>query len=280
VDVDPGEFNHNRYIDAPINASPGEAACALADALQKKHFRAPDAEWVARNVIERQKAFEPLGNETEGMVHPLRMARELAPRMPDNAIFMADGANCLNWYKAILRVKQSPGWLDHSPFGAMGVSLPMALGAVAASQDIAKETGQPERPVFLGAGDGAIGFYLAEFSTASRHNLPFFTMISNDGGWGANRNSQRRNLGRNFGVDFNQNHYELVARGLDCHGEIAENPSEVGPAFDRALAAVAAGKPAVVNVVVHPESGTIRGEDPRLQMVSFNKDWPRTRITY
>jgi hypothetical protein len=58
---------------------------------------------------------------------------------------------------------------------------------------------------------------------------------------------------------------------------MAARPGEVGPAFDRALSAVAEGRPALVNVVVDPESGNLRGQDPHLQMVTFNPTWPGKR---
>ena len=158
----------------------------------------------------------------------------------------------------------------------MGVGTPLAIGAVAAEQDAAKAGLRDQRPVFLATGDGAFGFYAIELATASRHGLPFFAMVANDGGWGANRNSQRRSIGRNVGVELDQNRYDLLAESLNCHGELAESPPEVGPAMDRALKAVASGKPALVNVLVDPESGSERGSDKRLQYVTFNPAWPRT----
>jgi hypothetical protein len=47
-------------------------------------------------------------------------------------------------------------------------------------------------------------------------------------------------------------------------------PAEVGPAFDRALAAVRAGTPAVVNVLVDRVASGDR-TDPLVQMISFNR---------
>lgn len=277
IDIDGADVGRNRPIEVAIVADAAVATEAIADALAQKGFRGWGRPvWVndgLRQVIDR---VDELGHDEGGPVHPLRMARELATRLPEDAIIVGDGANCLNWYKAELKVHRPGSWLDHEPFGAMGIGVPMALGAVAAEQDAARQSGRAERPVFLVTGDGAFGFFPTELATSARHRLPFFTMIANDGGWGANRNSQRRSLGRNVGVDLDQNRYELLAEALGAHGELAETPAEVGPAIDRALAAVAGGRSAVVNVIVDPESGTARGDDPLLQMVSFNRDWPRT----
>jgi acetolactate synthase-1/2/3 large subunit len=144
------------------------------------------------------------------------------------------------------------------------VGLPHAIGAAAAFQ----EEGQ-ERPVFLSTGDGAIGLYLGELATASLHGLPIFIVVSNDGSWGSSRNITLRLFNGTFGVDLNQSRYDLVAQGLECGGEFAQTPAEVGPAFDRAMATVKQGKPVLVNVLVDRNSGTER-RDPLLQMISFN----------
>ena len=128
------------------------------------------------------------------------------------------------------------------------------------------------RPVFLGTGDGAFGQYLGELATASLHHLPIFIMLANDGCWGASRNLELRLIGRLYGVELNQSRYDLVAQGLECHGELAERPADVGPAFDRALVAVRSGKPALVNCMVDCRTGDLRS-DPLLQTAPFNNEW-------
>ncbi|MDE3076295.1 MAG: thiamine pyrophosphate-binding protein, partial [Chloroflexota bacterium] len=255
IDIDGAEIGRNRRVEAPVVGDCGPAVEALADELSKRGYRPRPTAWLHEAILDKLARIDGLGREEKGMVHPLRMARELARRMPPDAIFVGDGANAMNWYKAVLRIEQSPGWLDYDPFGCMGVGLPLAIGAVAAQQ----ETGTP-RPVFLGAGDGAFGQYLGELATASLHRLPMFIMVANDGGWGASRNIELRVMGRTVGVDFNQSRYELVAQGLECYGESAACPGEVGPAFDRALEAVRNGRPAVVNVLVDRDSGNQRSD--------------------
>lgn len=265
IESDPAEIGRNRAVDAPIAADCGLAIEAIADALSRKRMARGSARWVAEAIAPRLARIEETGRAESGQVHPLRMARELAQRMPANALFVGDGANCNNWYKAVVRCAVSPGFVDHEPFGAMGVGLPHALGAAAALQ----EDGD-DRPVFLGTGDGAIGQYLGELATASLHGLPVFIMVANDGAWGSSRNITLRLFKGTTGVNLNQSRYDLVAEGLECHGELASTPAEVGPAFDRALAAVKQGRPALVNVLVDPDSGGERS-DPLLQVISFNR---------
>lgn len=267
VDIDAAEIGRNRYVECPVVGDCGPALEDLAAELSRREYRPRDHAWAAAALRERRAKIDALGREESGLVHPLRMAQELMARMPENAVFVSDGANCANWYKAVVRVRQAPGWLDYDPFGSMGVGLPLAIGAVAALQ----ETGEA-RPVYLGAGDGAIGQYLAELATASLHGLPLFVMVANDGAWGASRSITLRSFGGTYGVLMNRSRYDLVAQGLECHGELASSPAEVGPAFDRALAAVRRGRPALVNVLVDTEASADRAGD--LQMVPFNREWP------
>ena len=92
----------------------------------------------------------------------------------------------------------------------------------------------------------------------------------NDGTWGSSRNITLRLFNGTVGVDMNQSRYDLVAQGLECHGEFAPTPADVGPAFDRALDAVRAGNTAVVNVLGDRVASGDRA-DPLVQMISFNR---------
>jgi len=265
IDNEAEEIGRGRVIDAPVAGDCRLSLAAITDALRKRSPTFSCGGWVKAAVAPKLERIDGAGRNEEGQVHPLRMARELAERMPENALFVGDGANCNSWFKGVIRCTHSPGFLDHEPFGAMGVGLPHAIGAAAAFQEMGED-----RPVFLGTGDGAFGQYLGELATASLHGLPIFVMVANDGAWGSSRNITLHLFNGTYGVDFAQSRYDLVAEGLECHGEIAQTPAEVGPAFDRAIAAVQAGKTAVVNVLVDPDNGLER-RDPLLQMITFNR---------
>jgi acetolactate synthase-1/2/3 large subunit len=261
---DAAEIGRNRAVDAPLAGDVRLALEAIAAQLAVRKT-VWSAAWMKAAVAPRLARIDGAGRSEGGQAHPLRMARELAARMPADALWVGDGANANNWYKAISRCRVSPGFIDHEPFGAMGVGLPHAIGAAAAFQEDGVQ-----RMVCLGTGDGAIGQYLGEFATAALHELPIFVMIANDGAWGSSRNITLRLFRGTTGVMLAQSRYDIVAQGLDCHGEFAATPAEIGPAIERALAAVRAGRPAVVNVLVDVETGAERA-DTLLQMVSFKR---------
>jgi acetolactate synthase-1/2/3 large subunit len=258
------EIGRNRVVAAPMAGDVRLGLEAIADGLAASKPKW-SAAWVADAVKPRLARIEESGRSETGQAHPLRMARELKARVPADALWVGDGANSNNWYKAISRCTTSPGYLDHEPFGAMGVGLPHAIGAAAAFAEDGIN-----RMVCLGTGDGAFGQYLGELATASLHGLPIFVMVANDGAWGSSRVITMRLFKGTTGVALNQSRYDLTAESLECHGEFAATPADIGPAFDRALAAVRAGKPAVVNVLVDVETGNERA-DTLLQMVSFKR---------
>lgn len=272
IDIDAAEIGRNRRIEVPIAGDCGPALEAIARELAERRYAPRDPAWLAAGLAERMARIDAAGRDEHGLTHPLRMARELAARMPAGAIFVGDGANCLNWYKGVLQMRTPGLWMDHEPFGSMGVGLPLAIGAMAAEQESAAP-----RPVFLGTGDGALGQYLAELASASLHRLPIFIMLANDASWGASREIALRLFRDTYGTDLVHSRYDLVAQGLDCHGELAGTPAEVGPAFDRALAAVRAGRPALVNVLADRESSGALRREPLLQMVPFNEAWHAAR---
>jgi acetolactate synthase-1/2/3 large subunit len=56
--------------------------------------------------------------------------------------------------------------------------------------------------------------------------------------------------GRRVVTDLAPTRYDLAAAGLGCHGEHVERPADLRPALERALAA---GRPACVNVMTDPQ---------------------------
>ncbi len=64
----------------------------------------------------------------------------------------------------------------------------------------------------------------------------------------ASRRVQLRAMGADASLGFQR--YDKVVEALGGHGEFVEQPDEIRPALDRALAA---GKPAIVNVCIDPD---------------------------
>jgi acetolactate synthase-1/2/3 large subunit len=288
IDVEAEELSRNRRIDVPIAADAGLAAAQLLAAVQA-HRSATDASptgwgtadaeindealqqrglWVREALQERLSyldalAAEPLPNDA---IHPLTLGRIIAEVVPEDSVFVGDGADIQNWMYGALRIREAPGFLDHYPMGAMGVGTPLAVGAAAAARELAVP-GAKCRTVILTTGDGSFGFYPAELHAAARAGLKLICVVGNDGAWGTELHGQLKALGRSVNTELGFLRYDKVGEGFGCRGEHVEQLAQLRPALERALAH---DGPTVINVLIDREAGATLKTDPRVQMILFD----------
>ena len=264
IDTMPEEIGRHRTIDIPIVADARLGVEAITAALVAPQRR--DTGWVNAAMTTRLARIGELEAEGNGAIHPLSLCRRLMDRWPAEAIYVGDGADIQNWMLGALRLPREGAFLDHYPFGSMGVGTPLALGAAAAAREAADATGEPVRPVILVTGDGSFGFYCSELNSAQLAGLQMAVVISNDGAWGTEKHGHLKLLGESFNCELGQADYHLIAQAFGCGGERVEAGSEVPAALDRMLAAPL---PYVLNVITDPMAGAARKTDPRVVTVAF-----------
>lgn len=185
------------------------------------------------NTEKTEKAEKSLAN-SDTPIHPLRLCKEVRDFITRDTILCVDGQEILNYGRQSIPTYKPGHRLNSGTYGTMGVGMPFGVGAKAA---------RPDQEVVVLHGDGSFGFNLMEFDTAVRHQLPVIVVISLNGGWTGD--PDRSKPGRDLGYT----RYDKIAEALGGHGEQVEHPDDIRPALERARAAVAAGKPALVNVV-------------------------------
>jgi len=173
-------------------------------------------------------------------VHPGQLAVTVARAFGDDAIACFDGGNTTLWAHLAHRFARPRSLLWTSHFGHLGTGLPYAMGAKLAA---------PERPVYLLTGDGAFGFNLQELETAAREGIAVIVVVACDFAWGMEVAHMQKAAGTNAGVRMSPARYDEVAAALGCFGARVRRPDELEPAL---AAAVASGRPAVVQVEVDP----------------------------
>ena len=268
IDVMAEELSRNRRIDVPISADAGLAAGQLVTALaQRRAPRGLRALWLRERLQDRMRYLDAVATLRSETIHPLALGRELAKRLPANAIVVGDGADVQNWMYGALRVREAPGFLDHYPMGAMGVGTPLAVGAAAAAREIAVADGSPLRPVLLTTGDGSFGFYPAELHAAAQAGLKLVCVVGNDGAWGTELHGQLHAIKRSVNTELGFLRYDLVGQGFGCHGEHVATPAQLDAALNRAFAA---NGPSVVNVVIDRAAGAQLKSDTLAQMILFD----------
>jgi acetolactate synthase-1/2/3 large subunit len=253
ADVHADEIGRNRPVDVAMVADAGLTAAALADALAARGYRG-DPSWLKDALKERLAAIDGLGRSEDGPIHPYRIAREIMARMPEDAIFVNDGASILSWMFGAMRIQRENSYSDHFPLGSMGMGAPLALGLAAGAREIADETGGSPRPVVMVTGDGSFGFYPSEYNGAVLAGLNrFVTVIANNAVWGNEHHAQPRQIGRTINAGFGDVRYDLIAQGYGCAAERIDAPADLGPALQRAFER--ADRPTVLDVICpEPES--------------------------
>jgi acetolactate synthase-1/2/3 large subunit len=143
-------------------------------------------------------------------------------------------------------------WLTRRPrthitsggFSTMGFTLPAAIGA---------QLARPDAQVLAVAGDGDFLQSMQELSAAVLANTPVCTVVLDNSGWISIKGGQQHHFGRTAITDFIRDgqpyspDFAAIGRAFGIQAECAEEPSEVRPAVERALAS---GSPALVHVKV------------------------------
>ena len=94
-------------------------------------------------------------------INPQRVAWELSPRLPDNAIITSDSGSCANWYARDLKIRRGMKCSLSGGLASMGAAVPYAIAAKMAF---------PDHPVIALVGDGAMQMNnLAELITVAKY---------------------------------------------------------------------------------------------------------------
>jgi acetolactate synthase-1/2/3 large subunit len=102
-------------------------------------------------------------------------------------------------------------------------------------------------------GDGAFGLNGMDVDTLVRFGVPAVLVVGNDGAWGEIRIPQVGIYGPEGEVATRlaPSRYDRITEVFGGHAEHVERPEQLRPALERSLAA---GGPAVVNVMLDPDA--------------------------
>ena len=246
----PGELRDNRRGAVEILADP---ALALAAILAQAGGRVPAADrpWLQGLRARHQERVAKLAAEMavapdgpDGFMHPNRLLAAIRDRLPGNAIVVADGGDFLSFARVGIPAER---YLDPGSLGCIGVGTPFGIAASLAF---------PGAPVVVLTGDGAFGFNAMEIDTAARHRVPLLVVVANNGAWQIEVRDQQDTHGKVVGTRLQRADHAAMARAFGLHAERVESAAQLGRAVERAFAAMSAGKPALLDVLVTTEAAS------------------------
>ncbi len=243
IDVDPLELRQGIEPDLALQGDPRSVLDQLGRRLEGVSMDA-HAGWL-EEARRRERSFRRCWQpEVYRSVRPTgwHVVEALRPLLQGDAIFMIDGGNIGQWMHMLLSDRYPGFWMTCGASGVVGYGLGASMAARLA---------YPDRPVILLTGDGSMGFNLADLEAASRHRLPFVVVVADDRSWGITLSNQLVQYGpeNSVGCTLSPVRYDQVAQALGAHGSLLEDPKELAPAVERALAS---DRPTVIQVPIAP----------------------------
>lgn len=244
VDIDPMSLAKERPIELEIVSD----ARTFVDQLLKEpafaELTVPPArgEWIAaltQNRLDWSDGWLNAAN-TSGLVQPTEVINEMIRQLPRDAI-MTHGAGDHGFYGYVVPLSRPGTHLVSAALGALGCALGYAIGAKLA---------RPEQTVIACVGDGEFMLQLGDLETMVRENLPAVVVVFNNFALG----SQRKRLelyGEPFGVTHGNPDFAKLAELFGADGYRVDRPGQFADAF---AAALASGRPTVIDVIVDPKA--------------------------
>lgn len=244
VELEPTAIGRHFPVEIGIWADAPTAALQLTHALQTLKNRRLADQWTTAFKAERSAFLAKRDADAvtdTALIQPSGLFRTLRDVLPhDGAITMDAGTLCLQATDA-MNYWQAKSLFTPLDFGLVGFSFACGLGVKLA---------QPERPVISLMGDGGFGMTVSELSTAVDHGINTVTIVMNNKCWGAEKAYQRDFFnGRYIGADVSSPPFDKLAELYGAAGFRADTLSGVAEAVEAALAC---GKPAVIDVAVDP----------------------------
>jgi len=245
IELEPTAIGRFFPIELGIWADAPTTARQLTEVLAVMKERTQAEAWV--DAFKQERGLFLKNRDAEAILtHPtqpsglFKTLRDVLPK--DAAVTMDAGTLCLQATDA-LNYWSPKSLFTPLDFGLVGFSFACGLGVKCAN---------PQRPVISLMGDGGFGMTVSELSTAVDHNINTVTLVMNNQCWGAEKAYQRDFFsGRYIGADVSSPPFDKLAELYGAKGYRADKLSDVAPAIEAALAC---GKPAVIDVAIDPNA--------------------------
>lgn len=249
IDIDPGMLSLRYPMEVGLTGDAAETLRALLPRLTRKEDRAW-REKIETAIVKWWDLLEERAMQPAHPVNPQRVFWELSPRLPDKAIITADSGSAANWFARDLKIRRGMMASLSGGLATMGPGIPYAIAA---------KHNYPDRVPFALVGDGAmqmngINGLISIAHCWERWSDPrLVVMVLNNQDLNQVTWEMRAQDGEPK-VDATQRlprfPFARYAEMLGLEAIHVDSPEGIGPAWDAALAA---DKPALVEVMTDPE---------------------------
>jgi acetolactate synthase-1/2/3 large subunit len=281
IDIDPFEIGKNYPADIGLV---GDAGAVLRDLLATLQRQLPPRVWqqspytaeIAAAVDRWLASFRSLQESEQSPPTMGRVIAEVRRALPPSGLVFTSSGNIQAQVFQEMAFTQPRTYFSAGGFSTMGWAYPAALGAKLAC---------PTSPVVALVGDGDFLMTLQELATAVQYEIPVVAVVFNNQGWQAIRDLQWLAFGEEarYGTMFEQEerplspNFAAIAAAFGAYSRRVEETAEVAAAIAEALAA---NRPAVVEVLIDRQLGTSGGQAPGWWDVPVPGYLPERRATY
>jgi len=252
LDIEPTEIDSNCPIAAPVVGDIASSVAAMLAAIVPGRIRA-STEWLAEIDKHKQHNFARMAALLDAQPSPMNFSSALnAVRSAlvgrTDVYIVNEGANTLDFGRNIIDMFEPRHRLDSGTWGEMGIGMGYAIGAAVVSG----------KPVVALEGDSAFGFSGMEIETICRYKLPIVILVFNNGG--IYHGDPKGSVPSPTGFIASARYDKLI----EAFGGAAYHVEDTRDLTKSLTAALAAGKPALINVVIDPMAGTESGHITKL----------------
>jgi pyruvate dehydrogenase (quinone) len=160
-------------------------------------------------------------------IDPEHVAATLDELAGPDTVSSIDTGMCAVWGARYLRASAGRRILGSFNHGSMANAMPQAIGAQLAC---------PNRQVISLSGDGGLAMMMGELLTIAQYQLPVKIILFDNHRLGMVQLEQEAAGLPHFGVDLKNPNFALLAQAAGLMGLRVEDPGEVRPALEQALA--------------------------------------------
>jgi pyruvate dehydrogenase (quinone) len=173
-------------------------------------------------------------------IHPEYVAATVSEFAAHDAVFTVDTGMCAVWGARYVEAAKNRRLIGSFNHGSMANALPQAIGA---------QTAYPGRQVISFSGDGGLAMMMGELLTLAQYQLPVKIVLFNNHRLGMVQLEQEAAGLPHYGVDLKNPNFAALAEAVGLTGLRVEDPAQVRPTLEKALATKG---PVLVDVVTDP----------------------------
>jgi pyruvate dehydrogenase (quinone) len=239
VDVRPEQIGRRAPVDIGVVGDVRATIESVLPLISKERDRAHLAR-ATEHYHKTRKDLDGLAVSKPGRkpIHPQQVAKAISDQASTDAIFTCDVGLPTVWAARYLAMNGKRRLIGSFWHGSMANAMPHAIGAQAAF---------PGRQVISLSGDGGFTMLMGDFLSLAQLGLPVKVVVFNNSTLGFIQVEQRSSGFLDFGTEFKNPDFALMAEACGVRGIRLEDPADVDKGI---AAALAHNGPVLIDAVV------------------------------